>query len=469
VSSERDFVLDWKPYAWQAEALRSLRHRNVIVVARQTGKTVMLKYILMHYCTKYPNRKFGYVTPTKERSGEVFEEIYTQLDPGIATPKKTNRTLYFANGSKAYFRSIEQDRGLRGATWHGVIFDECQEMEGPVVRTTFLPFLSSTGGWAIFCGTPPDTTSAPDPFFFEEMFERAKNDPRLCCIWHDHRIRSEFDDLYRTEVNRSHKEDPRPEWNREYGAKFDSPEDGCFDPSRLNWYESTLQIRNSRLESDVIINVDPSFQESEASDPRAIVASALTAEGDLNILLARAGRWPYSKFMDEIFKAWDRCEGWQFPMKRAFVVLETNGPGLPFYHALQREVEQRNHPMRIKPVVSVRSKYNRILSLEPWVRDGRVWLRDGKKTSARDRTGFTELALQFKQFPRGLLHGNAPKGHHYDLLDALAQRTIDFRPPRRIVRTAVSLPSGKMKVKFEYDKATRSGGLTPSKWSFNDG
>ena len=120
--------------------------------------------------------------------------------------------------------------------------------------------------------------------------------------------------------------------------------------------------------------------------------------------------------------------------------------------------------MRVLENTATQSKYNRILSLQPWVRDGKLWLqRWGQKWSSvadkykKREKGCLLLEKQLEEFPRGLLHKNVTMDHHYDLADALAQRTWNFRPPSVRRQTTVVMPPKKLVIDFgaDYRKATR--------------
>lgn len=477
------FTLDlsgFKLYPWQQEVLRNLRNRNVIIVPRQTGKTVLLKYVLAS-CSDKRGREYMYITPTLKRSGKVFKEFSYALPEDQVEIRKVDKEIVFPNSPPTHFgfASTEQSKGLRGGTVWGGILDECQLMDRGDVNEAILPMFSATGGWLIYCGTPPDPLDCPDPFFFEETFERAKSSLGLhgqawgihsndewCLVHLDYRIRADVDPIYARMVEEARDSISEDGFNREYMALFTKKGEGSFITDDIKWYEHPRKLESKKL--DVMIHVDPSFKETEASDPRGLAVTGICEDGNLYVLDCQAGKWTYSAFIDKLFVAWDWCCG--LGHAPVCLSLETNGAGEPFYQNMLMEIRRRHHPMRIRPITSTKSKYNRILSLEPWVRQGRLYLpsRGHKTVGIGSRSATAELVLeQMEEFPRGLLFRNTRMKHHYDALDALAQRTLDWPPPpRRRAEPAVTKPGGKLVLTFgdQIRKAMKRGRVPRNTW-----
>ena len=57
-----DLQSHWEPYPWQAQALQSLCRNNVWVVARQAGKSALLRYVAATFALKFPGTEGGYIT-----------------------------------------------------------------------------------------------------------------------------------------------------------------------------------------------------------------------------------------------------------------------------------------------------------------------------------------------------------------------------------------------------------------------
>ncbi len=415
----------------------------VLVCARQIGKTVFLLRVLLEYAGARRNGVYWYVSPTLDLAGEKYGDMKKMLIvAGLDVFKfnDTKRRITCPSGSVIMFKSYEQGNALRGYPVHGVVVDEVGSMTGAFIRDVIEPTTTNTGGWIIYCGTPPDPLESPDPIFFEDLVKyaeaRSRHDPNWGFVSEDHHAVSDFDPTYRNKVRTYAERNGGKEglsFQREYLCRFVRDDELSLPHEKLRWYtyndRDRLNLKHPlNGNMSVLITVDPSVSERDAADPRGIVTSGITEDGDLYVLRAEQGRWGWDEFIERIYRAWDhaKIEEW----KCDYIGIEKAGVGAPLIKALEREGNITGRVLPVQPIPNYGSTMTRLLSLEPWLHDERIYLLDGDE-------GCMELAEQMELFPRGLLtssgrvRGSHGLRHHYDVLEALAFRTTNFYPPRR--------------------------------------
>ena len=418
-----NLAIGWRPFAWQVSAIAAICWRLVIVCARQIGKTTLVLRILLKFVPQAPEgAEVWYISPTLDFARKKFEEFAALV--GGRAGFQTHATLLritFPGGQILRFRSFEQGHKLRGATLWGVVMDECQEMAGWFWRSVISPMLSG-GGWAIFLGTPPNPLTAPDPFFFEGLKQRAESGEKgWGLVSFDYHARADTDPVYRIQAEAEMAMMPREEREREYFCQFTEAGEGSLNTSKLRFYKGP-----PKGPFNTVITVDPAWSEKRAADPRAIAVTGFDSLDNLYGLHLDHGRWGYDEFQDRLFDAWDLAvrKGWN-PL---LVAIEGNGSG-PFKDVLDAEIRRRGSKMFVEKFTSGGSPYDRILSLQPYLERRAIVLPEECDHAAI-------LEEQMAQFPRGLLEGTRQKlssgdTHHYDLLMAFAFRTRHYLPARR--------------------------------------
>lgn len=420
-------ALGWVPHGWQREVMKLMAWRTVLVCARQMGKTTVVKRILAREAGKTPNGTYWYISPTialgkAKYSIEVDSFKATYGNQRGWRWNDTDLRVTLPNGAILEFKSFEQGLKIKGrSALNGVVFDECGEMAGWFDRIVISPMLSRTRGWKFYLGTPPDPVRSPDPAWFEGLKARALNTPGWRFMEYPHQVLSAEDPAYALYVESERDEKSDEEFAREYLCKFSDPGEFGFDTSLIRYYK-----RVPRVPMSTVITIDPSWSENEAADPRAIATTGITNDGNLVVLALDQGRWGYDIFLERIFSAWrTACANKWNPR---YMGIETTGAG-PFKRALERESEALGLWIPTRDIKSYNSKYNRALTLQPWLRDGRFFLKADDKNMVR-------LEEQMASFPRGLLDKRRASfstgdSHHYDLLDAVSFRTVDHRMPSR--------------------------------------
>lgn len=182
-------VLRWKCHAvqkimydlfYQAEP----RSTFVWLLARQTGKSVLLSILALEEAIRNPNSIIKFATDTKIHAESVLQPIFTMLledcpDQIRPTYNQQKFTFIFPNGSQIQLAGTDNKHyeKLRGQKAQLVLVDEagfCNDLE-KVIESVLIPTTTHTGGKLIMASTPPEQTDHD----FIKFIEQAEENKRL--------------------------------------------------------------------------------------------------------------------------------------------------------------------------------------------------------------------------------------------------------------------------------------------------
>lgn len=151
----------------------------VWLLARQSGKSVLLAIIALEQSLRKPNSIVKLLTDTKLHAQSIFDPIFTMLlesCPSHLKPKyiESKFTYYFSNGSSIQLAGSDNKHyeRLRGQKSDLVLVDEagfCDNLKH-IVKSILLPTLTHTGGKIVLASTPP-TDVQHDFYDFIEQSE----------------------------------------------------------------------------------------------------------------------------------------------------------------------------------------------------------------------------------------------------------------------------------------------------------
>lgn len=143
------------PDPWQVDYLRATHPRQLLVTARQVGKSACTACAAVHFAWTHPNTTTLVVAPTAEQSSLLVDRARTIAAalPADAWPTRDAKSrLGFPNGSRIVALPGDKPSSPRGWTADRLIVDE----GGWVKRATFeaaMPTLA-TGGAVAVLSTP---------------------------------------------------------------------------------------------------------------------------------------------------------------------------------------------------------------------------------------------------------------------------------------------------------------------------
>jgi hypothetical protein len=222
-----------EPDAWQANLLRDMPRRALLLCSRQSGKSTVTALMALHRAIYEPASLILLVSPSQRQSGELFRTVMgfhgrLQGAPGLSAESALRAQL--ANGSRiiALPGTEKTIRGFAAADL--VILDEAARVEDELLAAV-RPMLATSNGSLIALTTPAGKRG-----WFYEVWTGPSQDwtrvrvPASECP----RISKEFLDEELRELGRLR-------FSEEYELAFiDS--DACVFPSEVIARAFTLEV-----------------------------------------------------------------------------------------------------------------------------------------------------------------------------------------------------------------------------------
>jgi hypothetical protein len=128
---------------------------KVVVAGRRWGKSQLAKVCLIKHARK-PKRLVWYVAPSYRMAKQIMWPELVESIPRAWVRKynETILTITLINGSKIELKGADNADSLRGVGIHYLVMDEVQDIDPEAWTKVLRPTLASTGGHALFIGTP---------------------------------------------------------------------------------------------------------------------------------------------------------------------------------------------------------------------------------------------------------------------------------------------------------------------------
>jgi len=215
-----EIILDFKPFSYQAQLLRSPSKRIVACWARQTGKTTTIAVKVIHFAFTNANTTTLIVSRGLRQSMIMFgviERLVTSHPVLRQSVLKSTRTLIqLRNGSQIVALPCGPDgASLRGYTASLVVMDEAAFMPEDVISSVVFPMLATTNGIAIMLSTP---------WGRDHVFYRSFKNPNY---WSQHVRAEECPFISREFLEEQRRDIGELRYKMEYEAEFIEGEN-CF-------------------------------------------------------------------------------------------------------------------------------------------------------------------------------------------------------------------------------------------------
>lgn len=183
--SQRFFdLLGYKPYPYQADIHSSRAQHRVVVVGRQSGKS-MLAAVEAAFELLFNKTSWGWVVaPVYQQASIIFDRVTDMVYladsklPGTREIRVSRRNMTievrhydqqgkFLGRSRFQGKTSENPDNLRGASLNYLIVDEAAMVDSQVIFESLMPTLTTTNGWTLFISTPKGYN------WFYDMFQHA--------------------------------------------------------------------------------------------------------------------------------------------------------------------------------------------------------------------------------------------------------------------------------------------------------
>lgn len=139
----------------QMEVYQARSRFKVVVAGRRWGKTQLAKISMLKYA-RVKNRLIWYVAPSYRMAKQIMwpEMIAAIPRRWIDKINETALTIRLVNGTRIELKGADNPDSLRGVGIHYLVMDEVQDIDPEAWSKVLRPTLASTGGHALFIGTP---------------------------------------------------------------------------------------------------------------------------------------------------------------------------------------------------------------------------------------------------------------------------------------------------------------------------
>jgi hypothetical protein len=208
----------------QMEVYHSPHRFKVVVAGRRWGKSQLAKISLIKFSRK-KRRLIWYVAPSYRMARQIMWPELVEAIPRAWVRKynETILTITLVNGSRIELKGADSPDSLRGVGVHYLVMDEVQDIDPDAWKKVLRPTLASTGGHALFIGTPKAYN-----FLHELWTQGQKTSAKAWASWQFPTITSPFIPAEEIEAARSDMDEKS--FKQEFEASFETMSGRVYYP-----------------------------------------------------------------------------------------------------------------------------------------------------------------------------------------------------------------------------------------------
>jgi hypothetical protein len=203
----------------QMRVFQSKHRFRVVVAGRRWGKTELAKTSIIKYA-RIKNRLIWYVAPSYRMAKQIMWPVLLLAIPRKWV-KKINETLLtitLINNTRIELKGADNPDALRGVGIHFLVMDEVQDIHPDAWKKVLRPTLASTGGHAMFIGTPKSYN------FLYELYVLGQDQDNVAmgrwASWQFPTITSPFIPV--DEIEAARRDMDEKSFNQEFMASFET-------------------------------------------------------------------------------------------------------------------------------------------------------------------------------------------------------------------------------------------------------
>jgi hypothetical protein len=176
--------LEFTPYKWQEDVLKSTHKRKVINGARQAGKSTVVSAKPCHVAKYYPGSVSVIVAPTEQQAFYDMEKVKAFIKSDAEYPpmkRSSDRLVMLENESWILVVPATETSARGPSAPRLILLDEASRIEEAVYRSGVLPMLNNSPDCELISISTPNGKKG----FFYESF----NNPS----WERYEVRTPFD------------------------------------------------------------------------------------------------------------------------------------------------------------------------------------------------------------------------------------------------------------------------------------
>lgn len=253
----------------QMEVYQSPHRFRVVVAGRRWGKTLLARTLILKYA-RIRKRLIWYVAPSYRMAKQIMWPELMDAIPKrwIRKINETTLAITLINGTRIELKGADNPDSLRGVGIHFLVMDEVQDIDPKAWKEVLRPTLASTGGHAVFIGTPKSYN------FLYELYTRGQKESNIAAgrwkSWQFPTLTSPFIPVHEIQAAR---EDMDPKsFKQEFEASFETMSGRVYYP-----FDRTVHVRESPFNERLEIWVGQDFN----IDPMSSVILQLQPNGEL--------------------------------------------------------------------------------------------------------------------------------------------------------------------------------------------
>lgn len=139
----------------QMKVFKTKSRFKVVVAGRRWGKSRLAAVAMIKYA-KIKKRLIWYVAPSYRMAKDIMWPVLLEEIPRrwIKKTHETDLSIMLVNGTRIVLKGADNADSLRGVGIHFLVMDEVQDIDPDAWHKVLRPTLASTGGHALFIGTP---------------------------------------------------------------------------------------------------------------------------------------------------------------------------------------------------------------------------------------------------------------------------------------------------------------------------
>lgn len=253
-------------HAKQMEVFRAPQRFKVVVAGRRWGKTQLAKVSLIKFARR-KKRLIWYVAPSYRMAKQIMWPELVEAIPRSWVKKynETILTITLVNGTKIELKGADNPDSLRGVGIHYLVMDEVQDIDPEAWSKVLRPTLASTGGHALFIGTPKAYN------FLHTLWSMGqKKDAKAWASWQFPTITSPF--IPEDEIAAAREDMDEKSFKQEFEASFETMSGRVYYP-----FDRKIHVKPLEFNTVLPIWIGQDFN----IDPMSSVVFQLQRNGEL--------------------------------------------------------------------------------------------------------------------------------------------------------------------------------------------
>lgn len=218
----------------QAEVFKYRSRFKVVVAGRRWGKTQLSKTSIIAEARK-GKKLIWYVAPTYRMAKQImWNELMDSIPKRwIRKSNETSMTIVLINKTVIELKGADNPDSLRGVGLDFLVLDEFQDMREEVWTTVLRPTLATTGGRALFIGTPKSYNHLYELWTLGQKEELR--DRKIWTSWQFRTIESPF--IPAEEIEQAKEDMDEKSFRQEFEASFETMSGRVYHP-----FDRTLHV-----------------------------------------------------------------------------------------------------------------------------------------------------------------------------------------------------------------------------------